>query len=322
MRIDDILKLLGDSWTGYKDLVRDTLRSNIEALDVLNTSLMSNVGKQLRPVLSLLVSHACGGCNKDSLHFAAASEVLHNATLFHDDVADGSATRRGKPSLASAVGPRAAVLVGDFWLSKAISLILGTKHQNKAIPLFSVTLCNLAEGEMLQLSKTSGATTTEEDYKRIIYCKTASLFESCCRAGALAMDAPALQFEAAGSYGAALGMACQIKDDILDYSGGASVGKPLGEDLAAGLVTLPLLGALRAFEDESEVRSKVLEIKEHPESAASLRSFVLDNGGIEYAAGVLDSYISEALDALSVFPDSPFKDALVQIARYNAIRES
>lgn len=322
MKMEDILKLLGDSWTGYTDLVRSTLRSNIESLDILNSELLSNSGKQLRPALALLMSQACGGCTSDSLHFAAAAEVLHNATLFHDDVADGSPTRRGKPSLASMVGPRAAVLVGDYWLSKAISMVLGTKHQNRAIPLFAGTLCNLAEGEMLQLDKTSSASTTEEDYKRIIYCKTASLFESSCRSAALAMDAPALQFEAAGSYGAALGMAFQIKDDILDYYGGTAMGKPAGEDLAAGLITLPLLGAMKACEDTSDLRSKMLRIKDKPEFVEEIRQFVLANGGIEYASGVLDEYIAEALDALSVFPDSPFKDALGQIARYNAVRES
>ena len=322
MKMEDILKLLGDSWTGYKDLVRTTLRSNIDALDILNADLLSNTGKQLRPALSLLMSNTCGGCSADSLHYAAASEVLHNATLFHDDVADGSSTRRGKPSLASTVGPRAAVLVGDFWLSKAICLVLGTKHQNRAILLFSGTLGNLAEGEMLQLHKSAGADTTEDDYKRIIYCKTASLFETSCRSAALSMDAPALQFEAAGSYGAALGMAFQIKDDILDYLGGDGIGKPVGEDLAAGLLTLPLLGALRSCGDPSSLRAKVLKIKEQPELSEELRQYVLDNGGIEYASSVLDEYVDEALDALSVFPQSPWKDALVQIARYNAVRES
>ena len=322
MKMQDILKLLGDSWTGYTDLVHSTLRSNIEPLDSLNSELLSNSGKQFRPALTLLMSHACGGCTTDSLHFAAAAEVLHNATLFHDDVADGSPTRRGKPSLASMIGPRAAVLVGDFWLSKAISLVLGTKHQNRAIPLFSGTLSNLAEGEMLQLDKSSSASTTEEDYKRIIYCKTASLFESSCRSAALAMDAPALQYEAAGSYGAALGMAFQIKDDILDYYGSSAIGKPVGEDLAAGLITLPLLGAMQACDDPSALRSRVLQIKDKPELSEEIRQFVLDNGGIEYASEVLDGYIAEALNALSVFPESPFKEALEQIARYNAVRES
>ena len=320
MRMEDVQKLLGDAWTKYKDLVRSTLRSDVVALDTLNQSLLSNSGKQLRPIIALLMANACGGYTSDSIHFAAAAEVLHNATLFHDDVADGSSTRRGKPSLAAAVGPRAAVLVGDFWLSKAIDLVMGTVHQNEVIPLFSRTLENLAEGEVLQLDKKLKADTTLSDYLRIIYCKTASLFESGCRAAALSMDAPRPQYEAAGLYGAALGMAFQIKDDILDYSGGPGIGKPLGEDLAEGMVTLPLLGALEHCPNQQEIRDKVLKISENPELREELRRLVIECGGLDYARARLDEYIDEAVSALTVFPDSPWKDALIEIVRYNAVR--
>lgn len=314
--------MLGADWTAYEKQVREALGSGIELLDRINDGLLSNAGKQLRPMMSLLMARSCAGsCTQDSVRYAAASELLHNATLIHDDIADESSVRRGKPTLSALLGPSTAVLVGDYWLSKSVKQIVDTGHQLSVTPIFARTLSYLAEGEMLQLQKAEAADTSEEDYLRIVYCKTASLFESCCEAAAVSVDAPQNYVEAAKRYGAATGIAFQIKDDIFDYLDGESIGKPVGIDLKERKITLPLLGAMKGAADEAALRAMVSTIPEHPENCDKLRSIVLERGGTEYAAARLDDFVREALSALEVLPDSPEKEILAQLARYNAIRK-
>ena len=157
-------------------LLEASLKSDIALLDATNRSLLSQGGKLMRPMLSLLSAGACGGINADSVRFAAAAEMIHNATLLHDDVVDGATMRRGKPTVMSILSSPASVLVGDYWLVKAIRCILDAdRYSERAIRLFAKTLSDLAEGEMLQLQKASSGDTTREDYLRIIYSKTASL---------------------------------------------------------------------------------------------------------------------------------------------------
>ena len=143
MKMEEVTALLGSDWTAVRELTCSVLSSDIPLLKSVNDSLLSNPGKQLRPMLALLVAGALGHVNRDSIHYAAAAELLHNATLLHDDVVDRSATRRGKPTVASMLGDTPAVLVGDFWLSKAVDTIIGTRHQDIVTPLFSRTLADL-----------------------------------------------------------------------------------------------------------------------------------------------------------------------------------
>ena len=321
MKREEVIKLLGADWGRYEVLVREALQSDIDLLNTVNTSLLSNAGKQLRPLLSLLTARACGTVTGDVLHCAAAAELLHNATLIHDDVADESSLRRGRPTVSALMGPSAAVLVGDFWLARAVGMIIGIEHQNEVIPLFAHTLSDLAEGEMLQLQKAAAADTTEEDYLRIVYCKTASLFEATCRSAALAAGAQQELIDAAGRYGKATGIAFQIRDDIFDYWDEANIGKPVGIDLKEQKITMPLLGALRNVDDPGRYREMVLEIPSHPEHCDTLHRLVLANGGVEYATLRLDDFINEALSALEIFPPSEEREALASLARYNAIRK-
>ncbi len=321
MNADRIISVLGEDWGRMKALLRSSLHTDVGLLEETNSGILSHSGKMLRPLISLLTAKALGTPNGDSLRYAAASELLHNATLMHDDVADESAERRGYPTVSAVLGPSAAVLVGDFWLAKAVEMVLGSEHYEKVVRFFSKTLTDLAEGEMYQLEKASSADTQEEDYFRIIRCKTASLFEAAGVSAAYSVNAPDHLVRAAEEYATAFGVAFQIKDDILDYAGTEGLGKPVGVDLRERKITLPLLGALSTLDDESSIRGKIRDISLHPEYCREIHSFVLERGGIEYAASRLEEYIERAVGALNPIPDSPSKEALVEIAHFNAFRQ-
>ena len=221
------------------------------------------------------------------------------------------------------MGPSVSVLVGDYWLVKAMELILGDLEGDAGvIKIFSKTLSDLAEGEMLQLQKAQTGDTDENDYLRIIYNKTASLFEAACVSAAVSVGAPESFQNAARDYAVALGLAFQIKDDILDYEGTESVGKPLGVDILEQKMTLPLLGAMSnvSSDEEEIIRRKVAEIAEHPEYRDEIVSFVKVNGGLEYAVRRLEEYIDDAVKALEVLPESYEKQYLVELAHYTGKR--
>lgn len=321
MSIAEATSQLGESWTRVKDLMRECLVSNVQLLNTTNEGIIAHSGKLLRPLVSLLTAKSIGEITEDSIRFAAATEILHNATLIHDDVTDESKERRGVPTLMSTLGPSSAVLVGDFWLAKAVSLVYGTQSRYEVGNYYAGTLSDLAEGEMLQLEKSIKADTTEEDYFRIIFCKTASLFRAACISAAISVNAPKELVDAADKYGTALGIAFQIKDDILDYAGTEELGKPTGVDIKEGKITLPLLGAMKNSPEEAKIRDLVRNIAGKDEDCAEVRDFVLKNGGIEYASGVLDQYIRKAVSAVDAYSASPSREALKEIARFNAYRQ-
>ena len=326
MTLDEIKDFLGQDWKDTDALIRSSLESDISLLNATNKAILDHSGKQLRPIGSLLVARACGGgrVNADSVRYAAAAELLHNATLLHDDVADSGCERRGAPTVMAILGGPASVLLGDFWLVKALENILASSANcNEVIRIFAGTLSSLAEGEMLQLQKASSGDTVEEDYYRIIYSKTASLFEAAFVSAAISVNAPADWIEAVRDYAVSLGIAFQIKDDIFDYSDGKKIGKPVGIDLEEQKITLPLLGALAAASPEraKQIRGMVLDILEHPEYKEEIVGFVKEGKGIEYAVSRLEDYVSKAVDALAVLPDSKEKDYLVKIAGFTAYRD-
>lgn len=320
MNRERILAYLGEDWTRACGLMASSLHTDVELLAGINSSVFSHTGKMLRPMMSLLVSRACGKVTEDTIRYAAAVEMLHNATLIHDDVADESDERRGRPSIRAMLGPTNAVLVGDFWLAKVVELAAVSQRRDKVYGMLSANLVALAEGEMLQLEKTGTADTSEADYLRIITCKTAKLFESAAAIAAIASDAPQELVDAASRFGLSVGMAFQISDDILDYSGGDGLGKPLGADLKEQKITLPLLGALASCDDPQAIRRKVLGLKEHPEYEGEIHRFVMESGGVEYANRRLEEYIDDAVDALGAFPESEARGHLESMARYISIR--
>ena len=326
MDITGIRQYLGKDWDAVAERIASALDSDIDLLNVTNRSILSHSGKQLRPMLALMFARACSaGMTCDAtIRYAAASELLHNATLLHDDVADSSDQRRGVPTLRSLMGPSVSVLVGDYWLVKAMELILCDSDSDvSVIKIFSKTLSDLAEGEMLQLQKAQSGDTDLNDYLRIIYNKTASLFEAACVSAVVSVSDSSVYVEAARNYAVALGTAFQIKDDILDYSGTESVGKPLGVDILEQKITLPLLGAMHnAGQHEAEyVRDLVCEIPAHPEYRDEIVAFVIANGGLDYAESMLDKYVNEAVAALETMPDSYEKASLEELAYYTASRK-
>ena len=325
MDIKSVKEYLGQDWTAVQERIASSLESDIALLNSTNSSILSQSGKQLRPMLALMMARACAGKAVDgSVRYAAAAELLHNATLLHDDVADGSEMRRGKPTIMSLMGPSVSVLVGDYWLVKAMELILcDSKNDTKAIKIFSKTLSDLAEGEMLQLQKAQNGDTVEADYLRIIYNKTASLFEAACVTAALSVDASEEYMQAAKEYAVALGLAFQIKDDILDYDGTESVGKPLGVDILEQKITMPLLGAMNNVSEQEQVkvRAMVKDIVGKPELRDDIVTFVKENGGLDYAVASLNEYVEDAVRALDVLPASEEKDFLVKLAHYTARRD-
>ncbi len=314
--LDKVNKLMGSS-----------LSTDIELLDKTNRAILSHNGKQVRPVLTLLVARACSGgfVTDDTIKYAAAVELLHNATLLHDDVADDSPVRRGAPTVMSILGGRASVLLGDYWLVKGMENILASRNSSdKVIRIFASTLTDLAEGELLQLQKAETGDTLEKDYYRIIYDKTASLFVASAAAGAISVSATEEKMSAARTYAKCLGVAFQIRDDIFDYEENAGIGKPVGLDLKEKKITLPLLGALAKAGEERgrEIRRKLCRIDDHPEYGGEIIEFVKSESGIEYARKRLYEYVDNARIALRPFGNMQEVEMLGEIAEFTADRKS
>ena len=301
-------------------LIVDYLQSDIELLNATNHLLRQRPGKMLRPMLGLLCAGAAGSINEDSVRFAAASELLHNATLLHDDVVDDAKQRRGAPTVSSILNGQASVLIGDYWLVKCMQVVLASSSKaDRVIRIFAKTLSDLAEGEILQLQKAGDATTTEEDYLRIIYCKTASLFEASALAAAVSAGAPERVEIALSNFARNLGLAFQIKDDIFDYSAPeAEVGKPVGIDLLEQKITQPLLCALEMAtpQEAAAIREKVKSVTDNPALASEIHAFVMEKDGVAKASLKQDFYIEKAISYLGTLSDSPEKSYLAELARY------
>lgn len=301
-----------------ESVIEDALRSDVSLLEATNRSLRENPGKMMRPSLAVLCAAAVGAPNEDTIKFAAAAELLHNATLLHDDVVDCASERRGRPTVASFLNPHASVLIGDYWLVKAVNTILGaSQNTDRVTRIFAATLGHLAEGELIQMEKAVKGDTTQQDYERIIYCKTASLFEASALSAAVSVNSPEESVKALGEFARLLGMAFQVKDDWMDYAAGEdALGKPVGIDLKEQKITQPLLSALEGADNEADIRGKVVRIADNPELGREVLEFVRSRGGIEKSALKVDEFIGKAIGQLDFLPEGPAKDRLVTIARY------
>lgn len=316
----EVQQFLGKAWTDFQRCFAESLESDIPLLDKANRYLLGHGGKKLRPLFTLLIAKALrGDCNERVVRCAAASELLHTATLLHDDVADNAPTRRGVPTMMTVYSPTTAVLLGDYWLSKAMDLIID--HPDKRVlHIFSKCLADLAGGEMLQLEKAEKADTTEDDYRRIIYCKTTSLFEACMVSAACSVEASDEEIECCRTYARHIGQAFQMRDDMLDYSPDLSIGKPTGQDILEKKITLPLFGLF-----EKAPRSVVREVRrrmKEPDSelVSDVFAWVREYDAMTYARECLDAEIRQAVEALAAFPASQSRDYLEQMAGMMAVR--
>lgn len=317
--ISEVKAFLGQDWTEFEELFVKQLACEIPILNKVNKYLTERSGKQLRPALCMLAARiSVGVCTSGSICCAATSEMVHTATLLHDDVVDESDTRRGAPTISALVSPRASVLVGDYWLSRGVKTLVGNCGI-ETFGEFAQCIDDLSRGEMFQIEKAASLDTTYDDYIRIISYKTASLFRTAMRTGARNSGAGKAQVEAVDSFALHLGLAFQMRDDILDYSPSLAIGKPTGVDIRERKITLPLLGA---FENAgAEARAELLGDVDN-DRFDGVMGFVAENGGIEYAQAVLVRETALAVASLADFADSEAKDLLVRLAQSLCLREA
>ena len=271
----------------FDDFVR-LFNESLSHTDGLLSQVLEHIrhrgGKRMRPLLILLIAKNYGGVNDVTLRSAVGLELLHTASLVHDDVVDESKERRGQPSVNAIYNNKVAVLVGDYVLSTAL---LNISYTNNSDILRSIAELgrNLSNGEILQLSNIQNTEFSEDIYYDVIKMKTAALFESCCEVGTLSVNANERQIELAKEFGRNLGIIFQIRDDIFDYYDSKEIGKPTGNDMAEGKLTLPVLYALNSTHDSEmeEIARKVKRNDVTRYEIARLVDFTKNNGGIEYA---------------------------------------
>jgi octaprenyl-diphosphate synthase len=305
----------------FEDLFKNAVKSNVPLLDRILKYVVKTKGKQLRPMFVILSAKLCGEVNEKTYRAASLVELLHTATLVHDDVVDEAAERRGYFSVYALWKNKASVLVGDYLLAKGLLLSLDNKDFN-TLHILSDAVSRMSEGELLQLEKSRLLNITEDDYFNIIRNKTASLLASACAAGADSSTNNIELIEKMKMFGEYTGIAFQIKDDLFDY-GTEDVGKPTGNDIKEKKLTLPLIYTLKNS-DASKRRTLKFLLKNsnrRKESVQYIIQEVQQSGGIEYAVEKMNAYKTKALDILHQFPLSDARDSLESLVRYTTERK-
>lgn len=302
----------------FNDEFAASLRSETTRLQSAIDQILKASGKHVRPLLVLLAAKACGGVTENTINSAVFLELLHTATLIHDDVIDETKQRRGVPSLNAIFDNRVSVLVGDYVLSSALIRSIQTGNL-KIIGIVSGLGRDLSEGEIKQLETAEESIIDEACYMQVIRKKTAMLLSACAEIGAISANASDEMVKKCRDFGEYLGYSFQIKDDIFDYFKEANIGKPTGNDIREGKVTLPLLYALRTAKQTEEVERYLRIIKEKDfstENIEELIAFAKANGGIEYAEKRMSEFRDKAVEVLLTLPESDARDSLLQLADY------
>jgi octaprenyl-diphosphate synthase len=301
-------------------VIRHRLTTDVVMINQIAHYIIGGGGKRLRPALLILASRACGYRGEHHHELAAVIEFIHTATLLHDDVVDESALRRGQATANALFGNAAAVLVGDFVYSRAFQMMLGANNM-KVLRVLADATNVIAEGEVLQLMNCHNADLDEEGYLQVIRYKTAKLFEAATRLGAILGEAGSTVEDAMAAYGAHLGTAFQLIDDVLDYSGDhAVIGKNVGDDLAEGKATLPLIFAMK---HGTPAQAQVVR---HAIQSGGIEELgpVLDairaSGALDYARAQAQAEARTACAALEALPHSPYRDYLVQLTDFAVTR--
>ncbi|MGV8880433.1 MAG: polyprenyl synthetase family protein [Sphingobacteriaceae bacterium] len=320
LSITEIKKPIAEQIDVFEDKFKDSMKSSVPLLDRITHYIVKRKGKQIRPMFVFFSAGLCGGINDSTHRGAALVELLHTATLVHDDVVDNSYQRRGFFSVNALWKNKIAVLVGDYLLSKGLLLSIDN-NDFALLKIVSEAVKQMSEGELLQIEKVRRLDINEPIYFDVIRQKTASLIASCCACGAASAGADRSTVERMRLFGEKIGIAFQIKDDMFDF-GVDDIGKPLGIDIKEKKITLPLIYALNKSRPQ-ERRRIINLVKNHNEEAgpiAEIIQFVRDTGGLEYAATQMKKYQDDAFVILSTFPESDFRTGLEQLVKYTTER--
>lgn len=314
MSLEDIRALVATDLVAVDEVIRQRLKSIVPLVDQVAEHIISGGGKRLRPLLVVLAGRACGH-HPTHVEAAAFIEFIHTATLLHDDVVDGSSLRRGRYTANEVFGNQASVLVGDFVYSRAFQMMAALTSQ-PVMEIMAEATNVIAEGEVMQLMNAHDPDTTEQRYLEVIYRKTAKLFEAGAEVAAVLAGGPPAMRAALAAYGRHLGTAYQLVDDVLDYrSDPAERGKNLGDDLAEGKPTLPLIHALR-HGNESQRAAIRSAIEDGSADLHSIIGAIESTGGLAYAARLAQDSADQALAALDVLPETPYKRGLEALAHF------
>lgn len=304
------------------DYIINHLGSNVPLVEKIGHYIVESGGKRLRPLLVLLSANACGYNGDKHIPLAAIIEFIHTATLLHDDVVDNSDLRRGKDTANARWGNAPSVLVGDFLYSRAFQVLVEIGSMD-IMQVISNATNVIAEGEVLQLLNAKNPDTTEDSYMQVILGKTAMLFEAATESGAILADGPIEQREALRLYGRHLGIAFQLIDDVMDYlSTAEEMGKNVGDDLAEGKPTLPLIHAMREGNDEERQQIRQAIRKGGLEDLEPIMAIVRKTGAITYTQARAQEEADKAIAALDALADSSFKDTLKQLAEIAVKRKA
>ena len=317
----EIRESIKEEMARLNDALSDSLKSDNSLLKSVTDYFLEAKGKQIRPMLVILSSKLFGQISRATLDAAVAVELLHSASLIHDDVVDESPARRGRRSVNSIWDNRVSVLVGDYFVSCALKAAIAT-GDTSIINIIAELGKELARGEIDQIETADSHTIDEERYFNVINQKTASLFSSCMKMGAISNGASEREVEILSTFGEKLGLCFQIKDDIFDYFTNEKLGKPTGSDLAEGKVSLPLIYAIRRGNDRENSDMRALLSKERLTQGeiATLIEYAKKMGGIEYAEETMKRLEAEAIAELAPFGKNEITDSLINILHYITVR--
>lgn len=320
--VEEIKNPIREEMKLFEEKFYKSMQSKVPLLDKITQFIITTKGKQMRPMFVFLCAKLVGEVNEKTFRGASMIELIHTATLVHDDVVDDSQKRRGFFSINALWKNKIAVLVGDYLLSK--SVILSTENQDfDILSIVSKTIKEMSEGELLQLEKARNLDITEEVYYDIIRKKTATLISACCEIGVVSNEKDTYLSEKMRDFGIYAGMAFQIKDDLFDYFSKNIIGKPIGIDIKEQKMTLPLIYALKNANEEDKKYYFTIIKKQHKDSkkVRELIDFVKKSGGLDYAVEVMKDYQQKALRILEDFPDNDAKKSLILMLDYVIKRE-
>lgn len=319
--IDVIQAPIAEEMKNFEKKFRKSMKTHVMLLDQIMKYIIHRKGKQIRPMFVFLAAGASGEINEATYRGAALIELLHTATLVHDDVVDESNYRRGFFSINALWKNKIAVLVGDYLLAKG--LLLSVDNEDfELLKLVSTAVKEMSEGELLQIEKARKLDITEDVYYEVIRQKTATLIAACCAVGAASVGKNKEETERARLLGEKIGMAFQIKDDLFDF-GAEEIGKPTGIDIKEKKMTLPLIFALNnaTWTTKRHIINLIKNHSNKPEKVGEVIDFVKKSGGLEYATDVMKRYVNEAFELMKSFPESAYKASLQNLVQFTIDRK-